>query len=1254
MPPPLMPTISKGWAVLALVLLPRLAAAGPVSEERRRQKEEKWRKEYFREQDELSALERSSAPAGPFFKPETHPPRSRKIKAPAPKGVAALSPGVPGGMLLATEAPAPLAAVFEGIADNNTFIPPDTMGAVGTDTIVVTVNSQVRITNKTGGEFAIDTHNNFWGAHRSGTNAYDPKVYYDQASGRFFAVALAGANSAASRLMLATSKTSSPRNLTTDWCQWSFDFGSELSGTETTWIDYPGVGLSPRWLVVTVATAAVGSGVVGGTAMYAFDKSDLTNTSCPAPDKQNFAPSFNANADAHILMPSINYDATDDVYFAQVGWWSTPGNTRMVRLYKLSGGPLPTPATFTDLGARNVIDSFEDVPESPQPGTADPSHSIHAGDDRVLDVKLRNSKLWIVHTVGMPAAGPAARSAVAWYSFKNLTAGGQLDQNGIIEDATPWFYYFPSVAVDQFDNVLIGFSCSNAATAVGGCYTGRRSSDASNTMQSVYRYYDGVAPYVKLASGENRWGDFSASAADPSEPGVLWTQQEAGFTAENFGTPGTTESRWTTRWAKVTLFSAPTTQVANLQHTVTGETSISVTWSPHTDAATYEVLEGATSCDAVTGTRDEANRNWSVTVTANTTRTICVRAKNPAGSGPLVSVTTATYAAAPSVTGTSKSASSVTVNFTGSSASSGYRLEAHATSGYTAAVAGQNTSNPSATSLTVTGLSPNTQYFFRLGALNSQGAITYAPNIGAITTEANLVAPASGTPSDVTTSSIQANWGQGGNPSGQSYSVQAAVDSGFTTPIGPFTVAGFARVFGSLTPNTTYYFKVAVVGGPETILPSVSTLAEAPASPATSGATQSQIQLSWSGGNNPGGTEYRAEVSLASDFSTVLDTKITASNSATFTSLASNTLHYFRVRARNHASVATSYTSPVSAATLPAPPTAAAYQSITYSSVTITWSHGGNCTYFLAQASESAGYSSPIEARSSDCAARSIAIDGLQHDTVYYVRVGAVGPADATSFTSLATWTKTPLMIFSTQTFSSSGGTVTLTPPFAQVTNVTLDVPPGAFPAGTQVRVNGSVTFLPGTNSADSNAAKIQPLGPGVAVEVTAGGRQPEVPVPLTFKYTAAALAASGREAKELHVCSYSEADNVWVPLPSRVDTVARTVAADLPHFSLFGPFFVSAGACSGDIGIFPVPWEPGSGGEFDAAGISFTGLAAGSDVKVFTIKGELVWEGPSDASGLLRWDGKNRFGGPAASGVYLVHLGTGGNKCLRRLVIVR
>jgi len=102
----------------------------------------------------------------------------------------------------------------------------------------------------------------------------------------------------------------------------------------------------------------------------------------------------------------------------------------------------------------------------------------------------------------------------------------------------------------------------------------RRGTDPKNVLSPPLPLKAGVDSYAVYDCCRNRWGDFSATVLDPTDPSVLWTLQE-------YAEAGVTElcgshcDRWGLWWGKV---QAPAPKKLTLSVTRTG--SGSVTSSP--------------------------------------------------------------------------------------------------------------------------------------------------------------------------------------------------------------------------------------------------------------------------------------------------------------------------------------------------------------------------------------------------------------------------------------------------------------------------------------------------------------------------------------------------------------------------------------------------------------------------------------------------------------------------------------------------
>ncbi|MCX5790066.1 MAG: hypothetical protein NTX64_16410 [Elusimicrobia bacterium] len=1200
------------------------------------------------------------------------------------------------------QAPMPGATqVFMGSNDNGGYHPPDTMGAVGPNGIFTVSNNNIRYLNRSGGIV--------WGSSLSsffpvvgGTLAYDPKVYYDATSARFFAVALDAAGTANSSLLIAVSQNSNPGQY--QWYTWRVPYGGTGAGN---WIDYPSIGISSNWFAFSGTAFQINSPYgYQGVDMYLFSKSVLVNgTWNNAIDNVNarwfglnwdthlYLPTLNGYDQGFVLMPSIDYDAADsDLWFVQGNWWNGTDGTRSLRFFKLTGAPPVSNAVFAatcpgnDCAAadgtanagllNNIHDSNGDMPPAkptqdqisgaPQ---RDSTSTVHIGDDRIESVVLRNHKLWVTQNVGCDGTAGCGtpkgqstswRAAVAWYCFQTGgngadTSGGNKSsvcnsqgQQGFIDDASgsPIFYYFGSIAVDANDNVALGFSGSSANQYVGAFISGRYNTDTVGTMRTPTQYQAGADCYYwasgsggtitncgainwKAPVGTNRWGDFSATMADPAQTGVFWTVQQ--LAAARIGSGLTATSQWVTSWAQFTLSPPLGGAPSNFAGVPQSQSQINFSWTALPDAVSYNyntALDGSGKCQAGTNT---TLTSFSVTgQAANTSVTRCVSGVNANGVGPGVLFTTATFAQTvavgtldvPACSGTNNCLITASYTAACNSAASGYIAEAHLAADYSDASAATAVTNNSCTgSLTIYGLKELTGYYVRVGALNSRGNAQYA-NFGLVATKAYLVAPNVLAPSAVSSTSIQFNWGRGTNPATAQFVAQLSV-SNAVDGNGKFTTINFSSatgnlfaVFNGLSPNTLYYFQVQAVNGPWATPSSTPTLAAVPSSVALAGPTNTVATLSWGAGSdashpNPGDTNYEADASLTSDFSSGVTKIVTTAHTAT----TSASVHF---------------------AAFPASPPSA------------------SCEGFEIDAALDPAFSvGVVTNRSLDPTITTLGVDGLTNTAVYYIRIAPLGPGlQANNFTVLGT-TATPHANMSSAPVAASGPTViTVTPSSPQATSIALTIPQGALPTGTQVQINASLNYLPPVDGR-TNGAVLIPLGTLIGVDVNAAGLQPSAPVPLVVTYDPA-LIPPGRDPMDLRIAMYDAAlSGTWVTLPTQVDTVHHTLTAHLSHFSLYAPFFVlGASDCDG-VKIYPTPFKPGSGTEYDWPAVHFENTPDGGTVQVFTLRGELVWEGTASGGDVL-WDGKNRCVHPVATGVYPVSIGLRSKRCLKRVVVVR
>ncbi len=450
--------------------------------------------------------------------PLRRPPDSLR---PVPEGLRA--PFAPPEREVLPLGPSPaLTESFLAQPDSNTHIPPDTHGAVGPNHLMVTLNSQIRFQNRSGGLIVQNSLNGFWSAVNGGGGTFDPRTLYDPYANRWISVACDDPRSASSAILVGASQTGDPTGL---WHQFRID----ADATDTVWADFPSVGFNSKWIVVQLNMFTFAGSYVRSN-IYVFDRSALyggTATFNVIPDTNGFTQA-----------PAVTYDMAQSDLFMVEEW---NGGAGALRLTKISG---PVGAPAYSVVSMPIGPAWQGAPpasdHAPQSGSVE---RIATNDARVQNVVFRNGKLWATHTVFAGTPGPVGRASVQWWQ---LSTAGAVLQNGRIDDPSGTnFYAFPSIAVNKLDDALLGFSCFAGTRFASACYAFRKASDAPNTFQDVATLKEGLASYYKIFTGSvNRWGDYSASQVDPVNDVDLWTIQEYAASPANL---------WSTWWGHLAL-----------------------------------------------------------------------------------------------------------------------------------------------------------------------------------------------------------------------------------------------------------------------------------------------------------------------------------------------------------------------------------------------------------------------------------------------------------------------------------------------------------------------------------------------------------------------------------------------------------------------------------------------------------------------------------------------------------------------------
>ncbi len=287
-----------------------------------------------------------------------------------------------------------------------------------------------------------------------------------------------------------------------------------------------------------------------------------------------------------------------------------------------------------------------------------------------------------------------------------------------------------------------------------------------------------------------------------------------------------------------------------------------------------------------------------------------------------------------------------------------YRLDVATDPGFSSFVSGYNNFDAgNATFATLSGLSPGTNYYYRVRGVNACGETGVSNLLQSVVTPAAPATPVLQPFTNISCTGFTVNWtavsGAG------SYELDVATNPGFTVFVSGyngFPTTGTSEAVSGLLVNNTYYVRVRAVGscgiGNNSPSQSVITLGT-PAVPTIQPATAincNQFNANWS--LVSGATEYHLDVATDAGFSIIVPgyNNLNVGNVSTqaVTGLAAGVSYYYRVRAVNSCGTSGNSGSQ-NVSTLSSPPAP------TYPSSPVT---GQNCTGFTVNWNAVSGASS--------------------------------------------------------------------------------------------------------------------------------------------------------------------------------------------------------------------------------------------------------------------------------------------------------
>ena len=412
-------------------------------------------------------------------------------------------------------APSSIVQGFKGVSQydlrnllgGSSFIPPDTMGAVGATQFMETTNGVYAIYNKANGAVqSMVSAATFWAAAGAtgGLNG-DARILFDKPSQKWIAIQF-GASVA--DIQIAVSTTS---NALGPWR--STKFTGFAGGTA----DYPTLAIDSK--AIYIGTNNFGASFAG-TTLNVIARSDLLGAGAPTTASlKQFNTAFPGGGERGFAIQGVNSTGPDAGRVVAAALNSNDSIRYNVNNPGTAGATL---GPVTQLGLTN----YKNV--NGQARQPDGTRNIDPLDQRIgSNAWEQNGKIYFVYTA---TAVGGDRTEVRWVVTNAAT--NAVIQEGAIGDATHDFYQ-GSLTVNSSGQVVIGYNRSGFSAADGNVSFLARSynSDAAGKLVQTNELLLHVSPVSDYhngsfqglpATGRQRWGDYSAVTLDPNDDQGFW------------------------------------------------------------------------------------------------------------------------------------------------------------------------------------------------------------------------------------------------------------------------------------------------------------------------------------------------------------------------------------------------------------------------------------------------------------------------------------------------------------------------------------------------------------------------------------------------------------------------------------------------------------------------------------------------------------------------------------------------------------
>lgn len=432
-----------------------------------------------------------------------------------------------------------------GITDAaTTGTPSDSTGAIGPSNYVEFINSEIAVYSNTDLTTPTDTlgESAFVG---SSDFTCDPQIQWDPEGQRWLYAALdCNAPLGSEQLYFGWSKTSDPSALSSNWCRYVLNTGSNLE-------DYPKLGHDDSQIIIGTNEFGNDGASYTQSNIYVFDKPATGVSTCPT-NSVEIATEAVVTASVNDFTPvPVNIQDSSATGYVVAANYTDMSDIDMYTVGRTGGG------ADTITGPTSVHVSTFDYPAYvPQPGTSEKLDSMDARLTQAIAVTDPNTGqegIWTQHTIAGSGGGP---SVVRWYE---LTPGTSTPaQAGTVTGPNNTFAFDAAISpTSDGSNAAIFYNSGSSSQRVDLRVQDRRSATTpgttiEDTQLATSGYVDGDSSCDTANGSPCRWGDYAGASPDPGNACLVWgTGMLTTSPPDHIGTP-----QWGTQNAAIDTCTA--------------------------------------------------------------------------------------------------------------------------------------------------------------------------------------------------------------------------------------------------------------------------------------------------------------------------------------------------------------------------------------------------------------------------------------------------------------------------------------------------------------------------------------------------------------------------------------------------------------------------------------------------------------------------------------------------------------------------